>query len=386
MHWRLIPSRLTEQSLTGYLCVLVLGITLALGLWPFHAPSNSVTWLSGVNGLAFGASGVVWSSGMLGAQTKTASAGSIELWAEPDHWSSSATLLSLYKEEGRVLFRLRQSLTDLEVSNGNHAEDRKTAVFVKEAFGPALRRKKRVFITVSSNSGGTGIYLDGVLTKMLPQFRIREGAVEGRLILGGSPWQPDAFRGKIYGVAIYNTKLTDAQVMGHYQAWVKNEFTPSPDEHVLGLFRFEERHGAIVHNEAPGASLLIPDTYAVVDKIALEPFWKEFDFSRSYWSGNVKNLAGLVPLGFIFCAYCFQAGIRRPTLISVAIGTLVSLTIEVFQTFLPTRDSGTTDLFTNALGAYLGTLCYTRVYPLVVLRFPLLSLVCKAAGTAGRFD
>src|SRR5262249_50351310 len=102
--------------------------------------------------------------------------------------------------------------------------------------------------------------------------------------------------------------------------------------------------------------LHIPDRYTVVGKRVLEPFWEEFEMSSSYWRAAVKNIIGFVPLGF--CLYPFLAalGRKRPAITAVCIGLLVSLMIEVSQIFLPHRDSGPSDLITNALGTWLGVL------------------------------
>ncbi len=49
----------------GAICAAVLCILLSLGLWPFHAPLNQVTWLKGADGLSFGRYGTVVSSNAL---------------------------------------------------------------------------------------------------------------------------------------------------------------------------------------------------------------------------------------------------------------------------------------------------------------------------------
>ena len=124
--------------------------------------------------------------------------------------------------------------------------------------------------------------------------------------------------------------------------------------------------------------LYIPVKYEVVDKIRLEPFWEEFEFTRSYWSGNLKNIVGFLPLGFFFYFYFSTAyAPRKAALAAVALGAFVSLTIEVLQAFLPTRDSGTTDLITNTLGTCLGVLCCRVARPVLEETFPWLGALAE---------
>jgi glycopeptide antibiotics resistance protein len=128
----------------------------------------------------------------------------------------------------------------------------------------------------------------------------------------------------------------------------------------VALYLFDERAGRVIHNQVPsGTDLYIPDRFLVLDQALLRPFWEEFRPGWSYWEDALVNVAGFVPLGFFFCACFSLAGrIKRAALVTILLGFTVSLTIECLQAFLPTRDSGTTDVITNTLGTCLGVWLY----------------------------
>jgi hypothetical protein len=340
------------MKLLPVLCFAVLCITLTLGLWPFHAPDNEVTWLKGANGLAFGKHGTVLSRGPL--QTASATA-SVEIWAQPRRWTGS-TLLTLYRPDKRAAFEVRQSLEDLEPSY--EAAGGRSHFYVNDAFGPSLRGGKPVLITLTYGARGVTVYRDGVFAAAAPPgFRIPDGVFTGWLVVGDSVGGTHSFRGDILGLAIYDRELNAAEALSHFQSSLN---TRNAGE--IALYLFDEKSGNAIHNHAAAnAELYIPKTYTVVDEVFLRPLWEEFDFSRSYWAGNLKNIVGFIPTGVCFYA-CLIAvwPAKRALLVTLVVGFLVSLTIEVLQAYLPTRDSGTTDLITNTLGTYIGILCYRR--------------------------
>jgi hypothetical protein len=364
------------------ICLAVLCVILTLGLWPFHSPKNGVTWLGNHNGLRFGKwSTVMSSSAFQITSAETEESGSIEVWLQPrDIWDSS-TILAFYSPGNPFHFSLRQSEAGLELHTETQDDPQSTitsSLYVRDA----IRRSGRIFLTIASGVRGTAVYIDGVLAKTAPQFRLSMKGFEGRLVLGDSPRQPDNWSGQLLGLALYRRELTAAQVLRHYDSWTHGEQPEIfDDEDNAALYLFNERAGNVVHNQVrPGVDLYIPAKYLVSDKIFLEPFWKEFSMSRSYWSAAYKNIVGFVPFGFCFCA-CFSARrVRRTALATVILGCLVSLTIEILQAYLPTRDSGTTDLFTNTLGTYIGVAAYRFFTPTLAARFPWLPFVASPRG------
>lgn len=352
------------------ICVLVLLGILVAGLWPFHTPRNDVNWLSQRNGLLFGKYGSIVSAGPFKARQSQADGScSIEIWLEPRRVKASGTILAFYWPESRAIpFALRQSLGDLELLRSDddplHPRpshpSKRVAVYVDDVFS----HQKAVLVTISSAQSGTTIYADGVSVKKAPNFRFSAQQLTGQFIIGNAPTTTDNWSGQLSGLALYDHELAADEVSRHYEYWMKNKQARLADSRgVAALYLFNEGNGNVVHNEVdPATDLLIPERFFVLHEQFLERPWNEYRQDWHYWKNVGINVAGFVPLGFFF--YSYFSLLRRtehPAAVTIVLGFAVSLTIEVLQAFLPTRDSGMTDLITNTLGTALGVMvCKNR--------------------------
>ena len=136
---------------------------------------------------------------------------------------------------------------------------------------------------------------------------------------------------------------------------------------MLAVYLFDEHAGKIIHDQiGSGIDLYIPDQYLLVDQSFLESPWKEFATERGYLRNALINVFGFIPLGFGFAAYFTSVRqIKHGAFVTIILGALVSLTIEILQAYLPTRDSGVTDVITNTLGTGVGVALYrATAFPL----------------------
>ena len=351
-----------QKSLGAISICILIGLLVA-GLWPFDPyPPNEVSWLPRRNGLRFGDYGTIWGSSpfqFVGSQGEGSC--SFEVWLQPDVDDDQNTLLAFYTPQNPLGFEFQQYLDNLLVLR-NVADQkgrlRTSAIEIAHVF----RRSEQVFITVTSGPRTTAVYINGRMVKNSPRFGLARDDLAGQLVFGTSPVGNDTWRGNLLGLALYDRELTETQVAQNYRGWMQSGRPPSFDtEGKVALYLFEEHAGSVVPDSARwGPSLSIPEHFKILRKSVLaRP--REKDFVRlSFWSDVFLNVGGFIPLGFFVCAYLSSSHARRAAPAAIMVGVVVSLTIEILQVYIPTRDSDMTDLVANTSGAIAGVLLYRR--------------------------
>jgi len=348
----------------GAICILLLMGILAAGLWPFHSPRNQVSWLAGGQGVKFGRHGTLLSSSTFQVAPKQGqSPCSIEIWVEPSRSTSSGTVLAFYAPHASQEFSIYQVSAGLHLQiefQGGPQGGRTIGFYVPDIFSQG----KAAFVAISSDGKQTSVFVNGTLAKHALPFPLSGQNLAGQLVIADSPKTSDSWSGVLRGLALFSQVLSPARALHHYETWTKGGRPDiSEEDSALALYLLDDRGGKFLHNQIPsGINLYIPERYLVVDKYFLEPFWMEYRPSWGYCQDILVNIAGFVPLGFLFCAYLSFAGrVKGPTLVTIFLGFAVSLTVEVAQGYLPTRGSGTTDLITNTFGTGLGIWFYQLV-------------------------
>jgi len=349
-----LMSQMKRPSLLSLICASVLCCILVAGLTPFQRPRNAVTWLGNENGLSLGNYGTVWSSGRFEvAAAQNEPSCSLEIWLQPGRTTGSHTILSFYTPENPLQLSVHQYHATLILKRVTQSNQHRTE---KIGIEGVLRESKAVFVTVTSGAQKTSIYVNGSLAESFPRFRFGKDCA-GQLVIGTSPVANDSWRGILRGLAIYQRELMPVEVLHHFGTWtIQGRPELSGNENAMAVYLFDEHAGSVVHNAIrPGIELYIPERFSLLHQKFLEPFWMEFKPVRSYWIEIAINIVGFIPLGFFFCAYWSTVRpVKHSGLATVVLGLAVSLTIEVLQSYLPTRSSGTTDLITNTLGTFIG--------------------------------
>jgi len=272
---------------------------------------------------------------------------------QPSFLNASNIFLAFYTPEFPLQFSLRQYRDELILRSEIRNEQQQ--VRAKEAeVEDVFSRERPSFLTIISSTQGTAVYRDGVVVKTFSRFRLSGKNIAGQLVFGNSPVEYDAWAGQLRGLAIYEQELTGAQVFQHYKNWTeKGRPAITENERSVALYVFDEHTGRVVHNQVhSGVDLQIPEQFTLVAPVFLGPP------SLSNWQDILVNIAGFIPVGFLFRAYFSLRQIQRPAMAAIILGGTVSLTIEILQVNLPTRGSDMTDVITNVLGTWVGVILY----------------------------
>lgn len=365
-----------KKVFLGLICVAVCIVILVVGLWPFSFwPRNEVSWLTDRNGISFDGWGIAYSKDSLNLSRLFQNGSiSIEMWLEPDtdanwhgdHWHY-AQILSIYDiERGSEALTIGQWITSIELRSAFSGPDK----YRKRALDNVLEKDSASFITITSDTKGSRIFIDGELAKVYPGFRlIEEGSeVSGKLIVGNSSTGKIPWAGKIFALDVYNRLLSSEEVSRNYQTRSEEGYPPpSKSGGPFISYRFGELADGLVRNRAGQRhDLVVPTTLRVFQRRRLHTPNRIFSLDKAYLKDVAINVVGFVPLGFFIASFLYiSTGLSRYVLylITMLLGGGISLLIELSQVYLLTRSSSLVDLICNIFGALLGVaLCQLALH------------------------
>lgn len=335
---------------------------LVIGWWPFSLhPPNRVSWLSGRGGLAFVPSGIAYDDLPLGRSTTIArvqpgDGATFELVVEAAARPSSGVSEILTIDDGRTppTLVLGQWRSELLVRRPAATGPRR----VREVGARLLQPRVRRVVIVSGDASGTAFYADGRLVERMPDFPLGAEVLRGRLTVGDGATGRNSWTGRLSGIAIFARPVTLGEVVDHSAAWSNGDVSAMRrDPALLALYTFDERAGVEARDQSTYRHRLqIPERYVVLRKTVLEFPGIGFPIGLPMVGDIVVNLAGFVPFGFLAFLGARAALSRWPVRAAVAVlsGAALSLTIEIGQVWLPTRNSTAADLGLNVAGSIVG--------------------------------
>ena len=345
----------------------MLGVFLVAGLYPFNfVPNNEVHWLVGENGVRFEGYGQVYGPGPLptsGSPTQVAF--SIELLVS-SHEGSKRSIESLFSiQNGHANhFAIERWTEDLIVAGW--LRDARGRIFFERLFcGHIFATQAMHFVTITTSSEGTSVYVEGVQQRSYPGLELTPENFQGTLLLGQSSSGHQQWRGEIGALAIYNAVLTPEEVVENRHWWETGQFDRLRTRAVeIAIYPFNERSGVIVHNQGNwGQDLEIPRKLRALHRVVLKgPTRRSF----ADLSDIALNLLGFIPFCALLVIYLRGGGTyskASAAAISILIGILISLSIELLQVYLPSRDSSLLDLVMNALGSLIGAIVGLTLSP-----------------------
>lgn len=351
------------------LTVLVLLIILIVGLRPkIVSPHNHAKWITDRTGLRFEKYGIAYTdsiSNLIRTDIIPRNSFSIEFAIKAKDFSEEGFHFILLLHGGRDIDQLLigQWRSSLIVMNGDDYEHSRKTPRLTVTSSDELPETQ--FLTVTTGSDGTRIYLDGRLAAAKKDMRLELPKGENvRLVAGNSVYGSHPWEGDLYGLAVFDKALSEDEVATHYSGWSGNlNFTFTQTLAPVILYNLDQTG---INRVTQGAD----DSHALQVPPRMKPllpsfFFQNWDFrkvGRNLFKDldAALNLFGFIPLGLLLGATLIKVGGKfraHCVSISLATGFLVSLWIETLQAWMPVRGSDMQDLILNTAGTLVGALC-----------------------------
>jgi glycopeptide antibiotics resistance protein len=227
--------------------------------------------------------------------------------------------------------------------------------------GDALPAETERLITVTSDAGGTRIFVDGQPAARSTglHLQIPNRHAPATLVVGNSVYARQSWNGDMFGLAIYTHALAPAAVAKHFNQWKKTrDFSMAVSASPELLYLFDDVPGPKAFNRMGDTRyLVIPASVQILKKEILRLPWDIVRWDSAFWKDVGVNFLGFIPLGFFLSALRAdfgKAAARRNLLLCVGLCFLLSLAIELAQAWMPSRSSQMLDLMLNTLGGAAG--------------------------------
>lgn len=358
---------------------LVVTITLAAGLDPrgYHF-RNEVGWLDNGPGLLFGRYGRVHTEPFLTPDEAS------QLNAKGFTIEAASTLTNLANGSFRLLATFhsgndgsqllvgqwRQFLVVMNGDDYNHSRKfpRLTAEIPPDNSKPSL-------LAITTGPGGTRIYLDGKrvayghgLHLILPSLPESARLTLGASVHASNPWQAD-----LRGFALIPKALDGRAIADEFNQWNRGQdFSFAAADDPLLLYSFADRATQTITNSGKlNVPLAIPSRLWALGRRALAPLAQHDNETRAGVEDSAVNLFGFLPFGIALTLLLNpEPGTRLRTLFLVTLsGGLLSLFIELYQAWIPSRDSSLQDFLLNTIGGSVGAVICTLLLSRVRLVF-----------------
>lgn len=351
-------------------------IILSFGLWPFNFFSeNRIEWDATAKGLLInktpgGSShhGIIYSIDNFEISRSENNPGgklSIEIILEPflNQNDQLHSILSFYDKSEIEPITIAQWHSALIIHNRIQNSRGKISINKIGVDSVLVENKKKIF-TITSGSNGTKIYVDGVVAESNPKLLLfdKDKKKFGQLLIGASKNGKRQWSGKFEGLAIYDIVLSDEMVYKNYLNWNEQNYNNLITTNLpVAIYFVNEQQGRwIFNNIGPHHHLFIPSSFKIIQK---KFFVCDFLKTSYHFSDIILNILGFMPLGLLFMSYLYNStfSCRFQWLITLVFCIGISVIIEAFQAYLPSRNSSLQDLILNSIGSLSGLIIFKNL-------------------------